>query len=273
MYVGKTIHPQNRFAQHVRQARNGSKQVVHQAIRKHGPESFYFHVIEECVSEKDSLIREQFWIHKFDTTVSGWGYNMTHGGENFKPTEELRRVLSDSGKRYFESPEARQKQSDAIKAYFQTPGAKELQSQVLKLYYATPGAKERNSEALKRYYQQPGAIDRCKEVHNKRYSDPEERKKVSEAIKAHYLDPENRKKNKDRQIEAWKSPIARLNQSNAQKLRHSTPEMIAYKSKIIELYAQGCPMKDIAAEVGRHWTTVRTVLIKAGVYVFHKDKK
>jgi group I intron endonuclease len=155
MYIGKTIYPEDRFDQHLRAARNNtSNMVIHKAIRKYGPQCFHFEILETYSTEEESLAGEKYWISIYDTMVGSksGGYNMTEGGENASPCEELREILSAKTKEYFSIPGNREKQSEAIKAYFQTPGAKERQSQLISAYANSPEGKiaysEKNKEIL-----------------------------------------------------------------------------------------------------------------------------
>jgi hypothetical protein len=275
MYIGKTIYPEDRFDQHLRAARNNtSNMVIHKAIRKYGPECFHFEILETYSTEEESLAGEKYWISVYDTMIGSatGGYNMTEGGENASPCEELREHLSAKTREYFSIPGNREKQSEAIRLYFQTPGAKERQSQLISAYANSPQGKIAYSEKTTKYFSLPGTREKASATHKLRFSHQEERDKVSVALKKHFECPEARQRNKDRQKEVWSNPELIEKKRQLAIKRYATPEMNAYKKLIIESYLAGMPMKDIAALVNRHWTTVRTVLIKADVYVYQKDK-
>lgn len=102
-YIGKTSNsnPMNRWARHLYNARNKYSvsyqyQAIHKAINKYGEDNFIFEVIEECETEPESLLREQFWIKHYDS-FGKRGYNLTAGGEGssgFKHSEESRQKMS-----------------------------------------------------------------------------------------------------------------------------------------------------------------------------------
>lgn len=80
-YVGKTNNLKRRLDEHVRDARNGSAAVLHQAIREHGWKNFEHSVYKSDLSLEDAMLWEVMMINKLDTR-NGRGYNMTGGGDN-----------------------------------------------------------------------------------------------------------------------------------------------------------------------------------------------
>jgi group I intron endonuclease len=94
-YVGFTSEDpaMNRFREHRRMSRNGSKTILHCAMRKYGSKSHIWSVLEEGWDKEIGLrVREPYWI-----SVLNPEYNMTLGGEgtlNRKCTNETREKLS-----------------------------------------------------------------------------------------------------------------------------------------------------------------------------------
>lgn len=82
-YVGITSRSvEVRWAEHISDAKNGSPQVLHRAIRKYGPEAFQavpiaitFKWKEACEREKEAIIEYKSFVR------TGRGYNETLGGE------------------------------------------------------------------------------------------------------------------------------------------------------------------------------------------------
>lgn len=79
VYIGKTINPTSRKADHFREYKKdlGWNKTLYQAMNKYGQENFSFEVVEE-VSDSDWGARENYWIEKYDSLKNG--YNMIPGG-------------------------------------------------------------------------------------------------------------------------------------------------------------------------------------------------
>jgi group I intron endonuclease len=80
-YVGITIRSlKDRWQEHLRYSRN----ILQKAIKKYGKENFKIELVEELhnVTEKDLLLKETFYINKFDTFVNNRrGYNAVKNSE------------------------------------------------------------------------------------------------------------------------------------------------------------------------------------------------
>lgn len=80
-YVGQTKHTLKRRMQwHIRDAKNGQKRILSQAIREYGADNFKIQVIEEHLSPNFVDERERYWIKKLNT-LKPFGYNMNTGGK------------------------------------------------------------------------------------------------------------------------------------------------------------------------------------------------
>lgn len=114
-YIGITKQSIDlRFKQHVKDMNKGSNLTIHNAIRKHGLDSFRAYQIDEASSLDELKEKEKYWIEKYDTFENG--YNETLGGDGSwgrKTTDKTKKLISDKNKKRFMSEEARQKQSEA----------------------------------------------------------------------------------------------------------------------------------------------------------------
>ena len=96
-YVGQTIKDhEDRWSQHITEARGKSQQLIHRAIRKHGVEKFSTAVLQNCCSLVTLDKAEVRWIKKL-RTIAPRGYNLTLGGRGmagYKDSEPTRKKKS-----------------------------------------------------------------------------------------------------------------------------------------------------------------------------------
>jgi group I intron endonuclease len=105
VYIGKSeVSAEKRWREHLCYARKGSKDPIHCAIRKYGPEAFEQILLSSHAESKEQLDdMERFFIAKFQSYPPslGFGYNCTAGGEGmlgWHHTEKTRKQLSKSHK-------------------------------------------------------------------------------------------------------------------------------------------------------------------------------
>lgn len=82
-YVGYTEKtPLERFAQHCKDAREGSRTIFHKALRKYTPKQFNVECLYQTYNKQHALSEmEEHFIREYSTHfVEGGGYNMTFGG-------------------------------------------------------------------------------------------------------------------------------------------------------------------------------------------------
>jgi group I intron endonuclease len=117
-YVGKTsqTNPLRRWKHHQNDAASKRRRcpLLHAAIRKYGPDSFSFQVVESFNSEAEALYFEAWWIEVLRSRVIGYGFNVYAdgtGGAGHTVSEETRQKLrtANLGKTY--SAEVRNKLS------------------------------------------------------------------------------------------------------------------------------------------------------------------
>ena len=80
-YIGQTVHSlEHRKAQHLEQARWGTRYKFQHALNKYGVDNFKWEILEDEIENLADLnTRETYWINKFNSYLEG--YNMTEGGE------------------------------------------------------------------------------------------------------------------------------------------------------------------------------------------------
>lgn len=79
-YVGQTVHPEDRFKQHIDRAINKKYNTYfYNSIRKYGLDKFVYCVLEDNVLRANLSIKEMDWIEDMDSFENG--YNMTLGGK------------------------------------------------------------------------------------------------------------------------------------------------------------------------------------------------
>jgi group I intron endonuclease len=80
-YVGQTIFSlEHRWSAHLRDAKSGSEDYIHRAIRKYGIEEFYVEALHECLTKEEMDFVEIFYISLLNSKAPN-GYNLTEGGE------------------------------------------------------------------------------------------------------------------------------------------------------------------------------------------------
>jgi len=99
MYIGKTDKYRQRKQAHLSDARHGSRNHFHNAIRKYGENAFSWKVLEKNIPIDIINDVEMVYIELFGTFLPNNGYNMTHGGEGvygYTITDERRKEMSET---------------------------------------------------------------------------------------------------------------------------------------------------------------------------------
>lgn len=302
-YVGKANDPDKRWKEHVAKVSFGN-QVLYRAMRKYGLNCFSFRVIQSCQSEKDSYFAEAAWIKELNSTIDGWGYNMTLGGDGVLLTEsarsshrilmstpEVRNAIRQSQILRFQNPEAREKSRQGTLNYFKSEEARLKQSALQKLCKGKPESRLHQSNLMKLRHEDPEfklkTIGKLQEY----WSDPIARQNQSEHLKLYYSKPEIKQKQsqliklswqvpgfRDRMSEAQKhrfsNPEERLKTSISTKKGMSTPETEVRNNLLISSYQSGFTnLRELGLLVGMSYSGVSYVLKQAGVYVSTRKKK
>src|SRR6056300_1253974 len=97
----------------------GSGLLLKRAYEKYGEENFVKEILEDNIVDKSYLSdREKYWIGRYNSTNQKIGYNITEGGDggdtltNHPDIEEIKRKISDKGKRRILSNKHKRKLSE-----------------------------------------------------------------------------------------------------------------------------------------------------------------
>ncbi len=101
-YIGQSKNIHKRFIDHTGQYKDCH---LYRAMKKYGIDSFEF-VIEKIISPSPIInilldVYESYFINKYKTYISQFGYNKQLGGYGGTPTDEVKRKQSESAIRYW----------------------------------------------------------------------------------------------------------------------------------------------------------------------------
>ena len=157
-YIGQTIHPEQRKANHKAKAlTEGSEYYFHRSIRKHGWDNFDYDILESNVDQKNLNERENHYINMYDTLWPN-GYNQC-------PANSL-------------NESAIEKMKETKRKQFAAMTEEERRARVDKMVQANTGAKrgeetrKKMSESAKKYL-----------AENPRIRTEETKRKISESMK------------------------------------------------------------------------------------------
>lgn len=111
-YVGQTTKTiEERWKEHLKNAKKRMQNRLYQAIRKYGQDAFTAEGLTECDNPEKSNELEKMWIILLNTYNYKSGYNMTVGGDGHPCpcTEDVRRKISKTR----QGQPTSQKQKDA----------------------------------------------------------------------------------------------------------------------------------------------------------------
>lgn len=102
IYIGQTINFKQRINAHINTAENkyksAKKYPVHRAIAKYGKENFSYEIIYEAKTKTELDEREAYYIQKYISFKSEYGYNIKLGGSKEKLPESVKKKISNSQK-------------------------------------------------------------------------------------------------------------------------------------------------------------------------------
>jgi group I intron endonuclease len=170
IYIGKSININKRWKKEINGATNKHLQ---NAFKKYGIDNFEF--IYLCLCNEDELNeKEIYWINKCETTNPKYGYNKTFGGDGGKPSDEIRKKISESLK-------GEKNPMYGLRGKKQSDESNEKNRQYHLGKKVSNKTKEKISESLK-----------GKEAHNKgKKTSNETKKKTSDSLKLYWLKKQN----------------------------------------------------------------------------------
>ena len=94
IYIGQSVNIEIRFKDHKSKQKRDREPDSHlyRAIEKYGLENFNFEILEEC-GPLELNSKESFYISKFKSNDSNFGYNKTEGGDSHSIGENNGRAL------------------------------------------------------------------------------------------------------------------------------------------------------------------------------------
>lgn len=102
IYVGQTRRTLNdRYNDHIKRVRKGSKLPLHTAIRQYGVDSFKFEEICKASNLNELNTLERYYIEKYDCINNG--YNLNRGGSStitYSLSNDVRAKISQGMKEY-----------------------------------------------------------------------------------------------------------------------------------------------------------------------------
>lgn len=119
-YIGQSTNIYNRWYKHKNEFKRNAhcNEYLQHSWNKYGKDNFTFYIIELC--DKESLNnRECYYIEKYNTTNSQYGYNLTYGGqEKIIFTDEIYEKKSNSLKNTYNNTDLREKRKqDALRQW------------------------------------------------------------------------------------------------------------------------------------------------------------
>ncbi len=119
IYIGQTVKNLNyRIMEHLSKVKhNFNRGIFHNALRKHGIQSFEWSTID--IADSGDILNEKeiYWISYLNSKIPN-GYNLTdggNGGSGHKLSEETKRKMSETHKGKIQSEEHKRKISEANK--------------------------------------------------------------------------------------------------------------------------------------------------------------
>jgi len=169
VYIGQTTYTlAKRKKGHKYQAMKGDKRSAFQiAILEHGISAFSWDEIDKADSKEELNAKEKYWVAFYKARDPQFGYNLTEGGVDAKPSEETRRKLSEVRKNM--SAETRRKMSEARKGKPTWNKGKKLSPEQKKNFCGRkprPSSKETNKKISEANYGKHGSLttDEVKEI-------------------------------------------------------------------------------------------------------------
>ena len=236
-YVGKTEKSLSvRWHGHVKDAKSGSHNTLHKAIRKYGADKFAITELAKCTTPLLSFMECKFIADL--GTHSRSHYNMTPGGDGVPMTLSMRRKIAKANTGKVLSIEQRAKMSVSQRAAFSNPEILAKRTAAVQYAWDTDngGFRAKHTEATRKSWtsvRRKEYSDRwndqvfrakCLEARKATCASIEHRELLSKRGKENWSKPEFVEKMRRATKRRWNDPVAHQRQSEAQLRRFSKPE-------------------------------------------------
>lgn len=176
VYVGKTYLPlKTRIHAHSHDALVRNKPwAFSSAIRKYGPENIAYEIVHDNVlSYREINYLEKYYILKFKSSDSAYGYNLTEGGDGGQLLGSSYIKRSNSLKRFYASEDgARMKDSLRKKSReMRSASVGETISSKVKAVRSSAASREKTSLDNRKRYESQEARDKLSAVMTEKYKD------------------------------------------------------------------------------------------------------
>jgi group I intron endonuclease len=103
VYIGRTVNSlKSRISNHYTYARSNKpkdKLYFYKAINKYGENNFEWEIIDKAYNNDELNEKEKYWIKRYKSMNSSYGYNLREGGKGGKLSERTKKKMSDSQKK------------------------------------------------------------------------------------------------------------------------------------------------------------------------------
>lgn len=154
-YIGRTSSEKRRMREHFRCLRLGVHQNTHlqRAFNKYGASAFVWKILMVCDSLEHAKENEDWFLKKMWDVDCLFNLAKSADGGGYKGrivSEETKRKMSESRKKYFADPDARKRLSESRKGFKMSEEQKSKLSAIHKGKVLTEEHKQKMSEAQKR---------------------------------------------------------------------------------------------------------------------------
>lgn len=197
IYIGQTIRSiKERWSAHCSSSTRNTNNLFHNAIAKHGKDSFEIEELAKADSQEQLDELESLYI-KLNNSLHPYGYNLKTGGSNgVVYSDESKKKMSETKLGIPISKEAKDKMSKAHKKIWDNDDGtlSKQRSKIVKEAWKNQEYREKISAARKEYWSNQQNREKASERGKKMASDPKYIKKVSDGVKSAHKKPETKKK-------------------------------------------------------------------------------
>jgi len=126
-YIGQSVNIRARWSQHKAHLNRNihTNDYLQRSWNKHGMKEFVFEILEQCPKEQLND-KERYYIDKYDTMNTAFGYNLKSGGQDTNTVTDYVKEKTVKGLKtyYREHPEAKQKNSERAYKQWSNPEIK-----------------------------------------------------------------------------------------------------------------------------------------------------